>query len=207
MSKLIRFGVHGYGRQDIYKEDDGEFVLYEDYAALEARVKELQSQAEHEDNCLIDAQESMRQWRLRAELAEAKLAQLNEQEPIYQTLIFRFNFGLWQDVTEAEYYLTHPAYRRSSYAEPRPAALPPQIHTRQAIERLEKEESPGTVNVAYKWGYNQAIADAKALGCQPYRFVVKLPEIRDCCSSHIRCQVALQRFEDAIKAAGGEIAE
>ncbi|WP_312999593.1 hypothetical protein [Leclercia sp.] len=54
-------------------------------------------------------------------------------------------------------------------------------------------------------GYNQAIADARALGCQPQRFVVKLPTLRLWAG-----KIATFTKGDviaAIKAAGGEIAE
>lgn len=34
---------------------------------------------------------------------------------------------------------------------------------------------------------------------------VQLPKIRDCCSSHIKCQIALQRVEEAVRAAGYEV--
>lgn len=36
---------------------------------------------------------------------------------------------------------------------------------------------------------------------------VVLPHIRDCCASHIKCAVAMQRISDAIEAAGGKVAK
>lgn len=55
LSKVARYGVDGYGRQDIYRDDEGgEFVYHDDFEALEQR----------------------------AEAAEAKLAELEKQEPV-----------------------------------------------------------------------------------------------------------------------------
>ncbi|MGA7507143.1 MAG: hypothetical protein WBW72_02350 [Erwinia billingiae] len=111
----------------------------------------------------------------RLEAAEAELARRDEAagESVYQV----GTDGHWYDCKE--YIYQEAKQRRDAcrilYTNAQPSALPPQIHTRQAIERLEKEESPGTVNVAYKWGYNQAIADAKALGCK----AIKLPDYVD----------------------------
>jgi chromosome segregation ATPase len=60
------------------------------------------------------------------------------------------------------------------YTAAMPSVLPPAIGTREAIQRLEQEDTPGSVNVAYKWGYNQCRADAMALGTQQQK-VVQLP--------------------------------
>ena len=48
LDKVARYGVDGYGRQDIYRDDEGgEFVYYEDF-------KEMQQRAEAAEAKLVE---------------------------------------------------------------------------------------------------------------------------------------------------------
>lgn len=56
-------------------------TIAEAFRALEQRAEAADAALERESDIHIDTAESMREWRLRAEAAEAKLAELEKQEP------------------------------------------------------------------------------------------------------------------------------
>lgn len=165
----------------------------------EARVKAAEDAA---DKYLHEAKRHQRALLV----AEAELVRLNAQEPVGYVYIT-------EDDCE---FNVHNEFSNGVrgvplYAEPRPAVLPPGMTPKQA------SRSYGGEVLGFHDGYNQAIADAKALGCQPQQFVVKLPEkipralyqvIYEECGAFVDCDANPQKIWEAFrKFSGGEIAE
>jgi len=192
-------------------------AICEGYAALEARVKELAA-----DNAALREQRA--RLAREANTFEAELERLKAQEPCeYQYYYHNHGTGTgeWKRVANKQLFEEMKVKRagdndfsfrelftRALPAEPRPAVLP---------EKWEVFKQAGGVNVAVRngttknhlfgIGYNQAIDDVLALGCQPQRFVVKRPGTK--CIGWVK--EAIHEHDEqwfaAIKAAGGEIEE
>jgi hypothetical protein len=136
--------------------------LANELASAQLRIVELEAEADREDGITIDALDSMREWRLRAETAESeiKLRDAAAGEPygyvhkgVYE---MAGSAGLSSDIERSDCPSYIPLYAAQ------PSALPPERKVSTNLNRFEIAE-----NIAY----NQAIADAKALGCK----AIKLP--------------------------------
>lgn len=183
MSELQRYEMNHKGLPEF--DDKGVWVLQEDHCAavakLEARVKVLGVEN-------LALRESL-------DVAEAELARLKTQEPVAYRWEGKSSGNICYDGIKPLGVISQPLY-----AEPRPAVLPEKV---LPYASNDKEE------LAYARGYNDAVDKALALGCQPQKFVVKLPVTRiyDTCYEPWEVKVyQADEIIEAIKAAGGEVA-
>jgi len=77
LDKVARYGVYGYGRQDIYRDDEGgEFVYHDDFKAMQQRAEAAEAELEVEKDIHDDTLQAMHLWCERAKEAEAKLVEV-----------------------------------------------------------------------------------------------------------------------------------
>lgn len=177
--------------------------LLAEKAALEARVKELELKADHDRIQIEGLIAALDNEQLICRSKEAELARLKEQEPVGYT----YNRGIRGDILAVDINDDCPI-GINLYAEPRPAVLP----DFSALDMLAGKflqasvDRAGRVSSAYAECADMLAKAVKALrdnGCQPQRFVVKLPEV--CWYSGANYD--REEVIEAIRAAGGEIAE
>lgn len=126
MSKVKRFDMRG----DCWLSEDGNLVQYKDYAALEARVKELEQRAEA-------AERVAHKCAVKGLRDAAELERMKAQEPVqYQAEIN----GIMSSVTKSHYEdcVKYGVKTRKIYAEPRPAAAVPVKVPRKCPQRVSQ---------------------------------------------------------------------
>jgi len=153
-----------------------------DRLRLEAqqRVAELQSEAEREGGITIDAMDSMREWRLRAETAEAEIARRDKAvgEPPKELANLEHFIAFWRKVKDGAMKpcandIDHTVWFMEglSNIDAQPSALPPEVDSSD-VPRFYQ----GTWQEEDNWvaGANWMREKAKALGCKP----ITLPKIK-----------------------------
>lgn len=137
--------------------------------AAQQRIAELEYSCKVSDGACSIAEQQRGHWMQRANVAEAELARRDAaaSEPVY------IYGGAELSKDKADEYKTFGREIRVLYREAQPSALPSEIDTSD-LDRSSNEREV-IINIAGCDGYNQAIADAKMLGCK----AIKLPEPYD----------------------------
>jgi hypothetical protein len=189
MTKIQRYEMNHKGLPE--PDDNGVWVFRKEHdaivAALKEQVQKLEAEAEREDEITIDALASMREWKLRADTAEAELSRRDAAagEP----------FGY---VHQCDHFFTMDSgtiyktpggnYTRPLFPAAQPSALPPEMVNSDAPDHYSSDQ-------AFAWtaGANWMREQAKALGCK----AIKLPKV-----NHPAQFDYADRLTEALKAQG-----
>lgn len=131
--------------------------------AAEKRVAELEYSCKVSDGACSIAEQQRGHWMHRANVAEAELARRDattsdirvKKALLWISRVMVERPGMKEAITCDEMLRAYPT---------QPAALPPEMKA--------EPEKHDVIDHGFIAGYNKAIADAKALGCQPPKVVV-----------------------------------
>ena len=124
LNKVARYGVDGYGRQDIYRDDEGgEFVYHDDFKAMQQRAEAAEAKAERNLMGAHAWEKHARRATAERDVLQAKLADLDRQEP-YGWLIglpglypaFTLDYRNVEQAIAARGYEITPIYTRPAPA-------------------------------------------------------------------------------------------